>query len=480
MADVLRRQKDQIKKTLSSYLNSTTNSEYLKYFEGSPTYIIYYRQNNNASEKDTGLETVNSFIGTDSPKKYDKISDVQVWGVDALDVSNELMERGLSTSVSGEILFLPNTVIPYAGDYFVFDYEGLERHLFRINDVQFDKLTSQKYYRCSYSLTVMTTDEIEKNINGEYEVQSGNNNLQQTNGDNIVPVGESLKIEETKKLVDAIIDRYTKLFYNDDMDTFIYQSRDGNSYWCPYLQHFVHDHKVLNRYYQDILTEIYVMDINEVDNPNVYNEEVYRRSIFRNIEIQNNELDFDSNFLTLNKYDLKLTRNLPFFMSPNTYMIVSPIDKTQTCAAYIDAFPLLFGKQEPFKDVDHYHKVHIMDSIHIARLEEHLKPGDLVYECRNHELQPTKITRVFEVEEGKEKYLELQDVSVEKLIKPKEDISFLENSELFRIIRDYLNGNFSITMDVMEQLNKHYYKNSLETYILVPIVLYIIKDSIGK
>ena len=152
MADKLRRAKDIIKKNVTSYLNATTNSQYLLYFEGSPTYITYYQLDSTASLMDAGLEAVNSLIGANTPKKYKKIFEVPIYGVDALDVSNELSERGLEAMVNGEFMMLPNTVRPYPGDFFTFEYEGLEPHLFKINDVQYDKITPEKYFRCLYSL----------------------------------------------------------------------------------------------------------------------------------------------------------------------------------------------------------------------------------------------------------------------------------------------------------------------------------------
>lgn len=95
MADRLRRSKDVLKKKISNYLQATTSGVYLKYFEGSPTYITYYQLDSKASLEDVGLENVNSLVGRNTPNKYKKIISVPVWGVDALDVSNELNERGL-------------------------------------------------------------------------------------------------------------------------------------------------------------------------------------------------------------------------------------------------------------------------------------------------------------------------------------------------------------------------------------------------
>ena len=74
MADKLTRAKDILKNNLSTYLETTTNSAYLTYFEGSPTYLIYYQLDNSATLQDGALETVHSLVGANTPNKYKKIS----------------------------------------------------------------------------------------------------------------------------------------------------------------------------------------------------------------------------------------------------------------------------------------------------------------------------------------------------------------------------------------------------------------------
>jgi len=285
MADKLRRAKDVLKKKISNYLEATTSGSYLKYFEGSPTYITYYQLDSSASLQDVGLENVNSLVGSNTPNKYKKITSVPIWGVDALDVQNELNERGLQAMVNGEILFLPNSVRPYAADFFVFEYPGLETHLFRINDVQYDKLSTEKYFRAQYSLFQNNADEIFENVSNEYEAQYD----EKTGNVKIVEKAEAAASEETKNLIDGLIDKFTSLFYDEETDTFICSGRgfddDEYSYWSPYLQHFLHETKALDKYNAEIMTEFYINDINEVDNSEIYNEQAYRNSLFRAVQI---------------------------------------------------------------------------------------------------------------------------------------------------------------------------------------------------
>ena len=81
-----------------------------------------------------------------------------------MDIMSSINERGLVSNISGEFIIIPDTVRPYPNDFFVFDYEGMERHLFRITDVQFDRATVEKYFKCQYVLYPDNVDEILNNV----------------------------------------------------------------------------------------------------------------------------------------------------------------------------------------------------------------------------------------------------------------------------------------------------------------------------
>lgn len=479
MADKLRRQKDVIKSSLSKYLESTTTGKYLSYFEGSPTYITYYQLDSEASLNDVGLENVNSLVGKNTPNKYKRIYEVPVYGVDALDVANELSERGLEANVNGELLFLPNSVRPYAGDFFTFEYDGLESHLFRINDVQYDKISPKKYFRCQFSLYPDNVANIFDNVADDYECQ-----FDDSSNINIVKQSESAEKLKSQNLIDGLIDKYKTLFYDEETDTFIFKNiSNGFCYWSPYIQHFLYETKALSKYNEEIMTEIYINDVNEVDNPEIYNEMAYRNSLFRNVQIQNPDLSFDSNFFCVPNYDLKCTRNLPFFMSNLKFKLISPVVKLNENdpSAYINTFPLFFKNEcELFGNVDHYHKVHIFDELHLTRIEPYIKNKDIVYECKRHELEPTQMYMAIERENGEYINLEFEDISLPSLFSRDSlpDDLPIKNKELFEIIKDYLNGSFILTEEKTNKLNNLYYKPSLENYILLPMIIYILKESI--
>jgi hypothetical protein len=340
MADKVRRQKDLVTRTVDNYKN-TTLKDYAKYFEGSPTYVMYYQLDSVATRQDTNLENVNNLLGANSPNKYKKIEDVVIYGVDALQISNEISEKGLQSLISGEFVLLPDSIRPYPGDFFVFDDSELQEHLFRVNDVQYDKASPRKFFRCSFSLYQDNSDLILGNVEGDYVMD-----YKSVGGE----VGAVLKKEDSalsesvKKLVDGMIDKYNSLFYDEDMDTFAFvgtsvAGQSLMSLWSPYLQKFIHDHKVLEKYTDNFMTEIYVNDIGQKTNRGLFSDLAYFNSIFRKVE-QQEMMSFENSFMAVDlAYNLKSTRNLPFFHSAGDY---SALQVRADDSFYSGAFHLLF------------------------------------------------------------------------------------------------------------------------------------------
>jgi hypothetical protein len=320
MADKVRRQKDLITRTVDKY-KSTTLKDYAKYFEGSPTYVTYYQLDSVATQQDSNLENVNNLIGANSPNKYKKIEDMVIYGVDALQISNEISEKGLQSLISGDFVILPDSIRPYPGDFFVFDDSELQEHLFRINDVQFDKASPRKFFRCAFALYQDNTDLILGNVEGDYVL-----NYESIAGETsaVIRKEDAAIAENVKKLVDGLVSKYTTLFYDEDMDTFSCvvtgtQATDLLSLWSPYLQKFIHDHKVLEKYTDNFMTEIYVNDINQSTNREIFSDLAYFNSMFRKVEL-GEPLTFENSFMARSTiYDLKSTRNLPFFHGTHTY-----------------------------------------------------------------------------------------------------------------------------------------------------------------
>ena len=131
-----------------------------------------------------------------------------------------------------------------------------------------------------------------------------------------------------------------------------------------------------------------------------------------------------------------------------------------------------------FKNVDHFHKVHILDDLHLARLEPFINPGDIVYECSRHELEPTKIyvAQNGVMEDGTE-CTELHDASLPAIF---ESNIKLDHMDLLYILKDFLKGTLEINDALLKKLNDYYYPQTVQSYILMPLVIYALRKVIEK
>lgn len=485
MASKLRRQQDIITNNIESLKNATKT--YANYFNGeSPVTITYYQINDVASKYDSSLENVHEIIGTNSPRKYNRIRNVVVYGITSLDLLTNLSEGGLTTSISGEFVMIPDINIrPRGGEFFTIQDEihpELEQHLFRIKDVQFDRATSDKFYKCTYELYPEDADLIYRQVIKKYIYQPGNNTGNRDGvGDSVLITEEEAQSKgQLQALVDSLIDRYQELFFNVGMDTFTYEkalNRDGTEfeyYWCPYVNHFIYKNNVMEKSDQEFLTEIYVQDINETEYPMVYREDGYRKSLFYAIEVQDTRVmdNTNSSFLQLSPYDLSKPLNLPFFSSADNHILVDVMHK-YNLGFYLNAFHFILSDEdhlsinspEEYKFIDG-------EEDDIQNREGIIKPNRLLY--RVDENNKAIVKDVYWIDETGE----IDDVGIINLFESKKDYHGIDMT-LINIIRPYIKGeSISIDKNLLANLNEYYYENNMMTFILLPIVIYILQQKI--
>ena len=145
---------------------------YYKWNDKSGTPVIYFNQNKEASTLDDSTKLYYADIGINSPIKYNMIEDFMLYGLDQVAISLENGEFGVEASeIAGEAIVLPNTIIPYPGDYFNIIYTE-EDLLFRVIDVTPDTLENgANIYKIQYKLEssqledVLESDNIEDKYN---------------------------------------------------------------------------------------------------------------------------------------------------------------------------------------------------------------------------------------------------------------------------------------------------------------------------
>ena len=221
---------------------SKLNNPYYIHSDKVATITEYYRQNIEASTLDEALKIAQAQKGDNSPIRYNKINDFFIYGIEKIEVQLGNDEFGLeSSTLEGEGIILPNSIIPIPGDYFMVIY--LEKpYVFKVIDVTSDTLESgANFFKIQWKYSSDNNENIEQNVVGEYDMIV--NNI----GSDYRVVIESSEKDYIIKLEEILLrlkKYYKNLFYNSRVQTFTYQVNDDNFY-DPYLIEFLIRNKLL-------------------------------------------------------------------------------------------------------------------------------------------------------------------------------------------------------------------------------------------
>ena len=264
---------------LSSGFKTMLNNPYYLYNNYSPTIVTYYSLNKEKSTLDYALKTSYSKIGEKSPLRYNKINKFILYGIDKIQLNLDNGEQGLeSQEISGDCYFLPNTVVPSAGDFFVIE-QLKEKFLFIIESVNKDTMdTDSNFYKATYSLDQFKEEEIQDQVVKEYTmaINKDSSYLIEQESYNL--------IEELDKICIYLEETYMSLFYNDRVQTFIYRF-NGSLMYDKYMIEFMIRNKIMS----DMSKYIYV----DHKTRESYDFSLkYKHTIFNNLE--ENNIDIDS------------------------------------------------------------------------------------------------------------------------------------------------------------------------------------------
>lgn len=475
MASKLRREKDIITRVTDDYQTATTEL-YQKYLSGSPVYVTYYQFYAPGSTTDNSLEDVHSLTGSNSPNKYRVIEDFPMYGLEQLDIENNITERGLESLINSTLIVLPQTIIPTAHDFLAFQVNGMETELFQIVQVNFDRVHANRYYQIVIDLYKENVNEILENcISTRYVYDEDDNNGTASGtgaedgsiGGSIIPVDQKEVKDGAEKLYDSMLEQFQKLYYDADLDQFVYRGYGKNhkaiSFWSPYLQKFLYETKVLSYYGEEIMTEFYVRDINSFDyGEDVFNDYCWDNCFYKAI-LTESEFEERHSYIAISGLDLKDYKMLPFFCSAGVYKMVDfdlgPKSWWMN-AFHISKDPLLDEPVEPFGDAISAGK--IKDENFDASKYEY---GDYVYDGN---IPPESVYIIRDLDDSK---------YADKIIFP----NIVNSDDLFeREFGRIFSGTFKLDTETIKAFNTYHYRKSLKNFLMFPVILYAIKTKISE
>lgn len=235
--------KDTINSIVDGFKERLKNPYYV-YNDKKATIVTYYNRNVTKSTLDEGAFIEYSALGGNSPIRYNKITDAYLYGIDRISIDLDNGDYGAEANdIEGEAIVLPNTFIPYAGDYFSIPYAN-KNILFKIIGVTPDTLDNgANIYKLQYKLD--RTDYEEERINKQVvkNFKMIINNVG-TNFKAVIEANDYEFIEELQEITNTLKQYYKSLFFKNKVQTFVFSIGDDNFY-DPYMIEFLMKHRIL-------------------------------------------------------------------------------------------------------------------------------------------------------------------------------------------------------------------------------------------
>lgn len=207
-------------------------------------YVVdYWNQSLENSTSDPASNLIYKPTGPESPLRFNKINRAIMYGLPQFQIDLEIGDFGLeSGSYSGESTILPNTWIPYPGDFFLIRHADNER-LFSVTAVTPDTLPNgANYYRIQYEFSTKTISEL-----NSLTVETFNFIFDNVGTKFAAVVKSSLydEIADLEQVIDTLQIYYNDIFFQNNVQTFVYRYNEYNFY-DPYMIEFLRRNNVLD------------------------------------------------------------------------------------------------------------------------------------------------------------------------------------------------------------------------------------------
>ncbi len=269
--------------------NRLENNPYYLFIDKKPTVVTYWNINDKHSTLDQGDKEVYHQTGENTPLRYNKINNFQIYGIERIMVDIQRGEYGPESPIEGEAIILPNTIIPCPDDYFMITYLKDNTLLFRVNSATPDTLESgANFYKIKYNAE--TSSELSKGfldnklLVNEFDYRPGNIG---TNLSTLIVTSDAALLDRIQSLYNMLKSFYLELFYKGNIQTFIYGYL-GMFIYDPYLIEFIIRTGIFSEEGNNYL---YISQA--VHKPDTFSIE-YSRSIFKDVEDVNPKMHLNS------------------------------------------------------------------------------------------------------------------------------------------------------------------------------------------
>ena len=339
--------KDSVERVTGLYEKLVNNPFYM-FNDSKPTVCTYYSINRDFSSVDVGGKFIMDNIGEQSPLRFNRVYDFLLHGFNKIQLQTDLDEFGLeSDKITGDCVVLPNMFVPIEGDYFEVEHIKDSTYLFLVTDVQKDTLSNgANAYKLSYKL------EYNKNVDLINHIVYNYRAIEAVKGLGVQGIVRCEDFDLAVKMdtVAVTLKKYfAELFYNEKVQTFIYEDLTEFRIYDQYMIEFLIRHAILSNG-EDLQNYIHVC--HQLKTPKTFT------------------LDYDETFLrAFEKRDIKK-------------LLVA---KRHVIPLYLDVYGSIFHSR-----YESYYRADYVEPNHQPYITYCL-PDELIYAIQDHTIIPDEI-----------------------------------------------------------------------------------------
>jgi hypothetical protein len=222
------------------------NSAFTRFLETTPTYVTYYNISSIESTVDLGFANVEKILGSQSPIRYSEVKNFPIYGMETIQIDLDEAEEGLTGNYDGgELIILPDTIVPYPDDFFIIEHKGYDM-LFRVTTVNYDTIKSNNFYKIGFSIKYVNKEESLKILNqvtNKYTCIVDNIG---TEDKCIIEDAVYELLQKMQYLYNDIAERYKLFFYNKKYNVMMFYNPEGSfGVYDRYINFFIQKHGLL-------------------------------------------------------------------------------------------------------------------------------------------------------------------------------------------------------------------------------------------
>ena len=225
--------------TIPNSVKTILNNPYYLFNDKTASISTYYNLNTTMTTFDEATRDNYGELTINSPLRFNKVIGYYLYGISKIEPSLEINDYGLEgDNIDGEVIFLPNTIVPYPGDRFTLDQLG-DKYIFQITHVNPNTLdTGSIMYKANYVLCASDgLQSIEDKVVKTFKFVHGNVG---TNFSCLIEEETYLELTEIQDISNMLKDYYIQLFYDARVQTMCYyRDSAGFKVHDPYLLEFL-------------------------------------------------------------------------------------------------------------------------------------------------------------------------------------------------------------------------------------------------